>query len=56
MSHSLCFIGHSLSCYECVGLTGSCAEQTVKTCPFGSSQCQSVTAVAQAGKSNMIEM
>ncbi|XP_039513319.1 urokinase plasminogen activator surface receptor-like [Pimephales promelas] len=41
--------GHSLSCYECVGLTGSCAEQTVKTCPFGSSQCQSVTAVAQAG-------
>uniref|UniRef100_A0A8C2HA06 Snake toxin/toxin-like domain-containing protein n=1 Tax=Cyprinus carpio TaxID=7962 RepID=A0A8C2HA06_CYPCA len=25
--------GHSLSCYECMGLTGSCAEQKVKTCP-----------------------
>jgi len=39
-----------------VGLTGSCADQTVKTCPIGSSHCQSATAVAQAGKSNMFEM
>ncbi|XDV38243.1 hypothetical protein PO909_007691 [Leuciscus waleckii] len=41
--------GHSLSCYECMSLTGSCAEQTVKTCPSGYSQCMSSTAVAQAG-------
>ncbi|XP_048022716.1 urokinase plasminogen activator surface receptor-like [Megalobrama amblycephala] len=41
--------GHSLSCYECMGLTGSCADQKLKTCPSGSSQCMSSTAVAQAG-------
>ncbi|XP_048053999.1 phospholipase A2 inhibitor NAI-like [Megalobrama amblycephala] len=41
--------GHSLSCYECKGLTGSCADQKLKTCPSGSSQCSSTTAVAQVG-------
>ncbi|XP_051733842.1 urokinase plasminogen activator surface receptor-like isoform X2 [Ctenopharyngodon idella] len=41
--------GHSLSCYECMGLTGSCADQTVKKCPSGSSQCESSTAVVQFG-------
>ncbi|KAK9955017.1 hypothetical protein ABG768_014925 [Culter alburnus] len=40
--------GHSLSCYECNGLTGSCAGQTVKTCPSGSSKCMSLTAITQA--------
>uniref|UniRef100_A0A8C1RHP8 UPAR/Ly6 domain-containing protein n=1 Tax=Cyprinus carpio TaxID=7962 RepID=A0A8C1RHP8_CYPCA len=39
--------GHSLSCYECMGLTGSCADQKVKTCPSGSSKCMSSTAVTQ---------
>ncbi|XP_056100973.1 phospholipase A2 inhibitor and Ly6/PLAUR domain-containing protein-like [Rhinichthys klamathensis goyatoka] len=48
--------GHSLSCYECSGLTGSCADQKLKTCPSGSSQCLSLTTVVQAGKSNMIEI
>ncbi|XP_051733840.1 prostate stem cell antigen-like [Ctenopharyngodon idella] len=42
--------GHSLSCYECMGLTGSCTRQTVKTCPSGFSQCMSTTTVAQAGE------
>ncbi|KAG1962522.1 urokinase plasminogen activator surface receptor-like [Pimephales promelas] len=41
--------GHSLSCYECMSMTGSCAEQTVKTCPIGTSQCESATAVTQIG-------
>ncbi|KAK9955016.1 hypothetical protein ABG768_014924 [Culter alburnus] len=41
--------GHSLSCYECMSLTGSCADQKLKTCPSGSSQCLSSTSVAQAG-------
>ncbi|XP_067279430.1 urokinase plasminogen activator surface receptor-like [Pseudorasbora parva] len=41
--------GHSLSCYECLGLAGSCADQKLKTCPSGSSQCMSVTAVTQVG-------
>ncbi|XP_058614683.1 urokinase plasminogen activator surface receptor-like [Onychostoma macrolepis] len=41
--------GHSFSCYECVGLTGSCADQKLKTCPSGSSKCMSLTTVAQAG-------
>ncbi|XP_067232160.1 urokinase plasminogen activator surface receptor-like [Chanodichthys erythropterus] len=41
--------GHSLSCYEC---TGSCANQTVKTCPSGSSQCLSTTTVTQVGDTN----
>uniref|UniRef100_A0A8C1N601 UPAR/Ly6 domain-containing protein n=1 Tax=Cyprinus carpio TaxID=7962 RepID=A0A8C1N601_CYPCA len=51
---SLCFIakGHSLSCYECMGLTGSCADQKVKTCPSGSSMCMSSTAVTQVGDSS----
>ncbi len=56
MSLSLCFItkGHSFSCYECMDTTGSCADQTVKTCPSGASKCTSLTTVAQAGKSNMM--
>ncbi|XP_067232176.1 urokinase plasminogen activator surface receptor-like [Chanodichthys erythropterus] len=41
--------GHSLRCYECMGLTGSCAGQTIKTCPSGSLQCESSTAVVQVG-------
>ncbi|XDV31173.1 hypothetical protein PO909_033925 [Leuciscus waleckii] len=41
--------GHSLSCYECMGLTGSCANQTATTCPAGSSKCESSTAVTQVG-------
>ncbi|XP_067232174.1 urokinase plasminogen activator surface receptor-like [Chanodichthys erythropterus] len=40
--------GHSLRCYECMGLTGSC-DQTVQTCPSGSSQCMSTTSVTQIG-------
>ncbi|XP_039513373.1 ly6/PLAUR domain-containing protein 2-like [Pimephales promelas] len=39
--------GHSLSCYECTGLTGSCVDQKLKTCPGGSSQCLSLTAARQ---------
>ncbi|CAM4665177.1 unnamed protein product [Leuciscus chuanchicus] len=39
--------GHSLICYECSGLTGSCADQKLKTCPSGSSKCMSLTAVSQ---------
>ncbi|XP_067226598.1 urokinase plasminogen activator surface receptor-like [Chanodichthys erythropterus] len=39
--------GHSLRCYECKSMTGSCAGQTVKTCPSGSSQCMSNKAVTQ---------
>ncbi|XP_048035730.1 lymphocyte antigen 6E-like [Megalobrama amblycephala] len=41
--------GHSLSCYECMGLMGSCADQKLKACPSGSSQCSSTTAVVQIG-------
>ncbi|XP_026064200.1 phospholipase A2 inhibitor and Ly6/PLAUR domain-containing protein-like [Carassius auratus] len=41
--------GHSFSCYECLGLTGSCSDQTVKTCPSGSYKCMSTTSVVQAG-------
>ncbi|XP_048035721.1 phospholipase A2 inhibitor NAI-like [Megalobrama amblycephala] len=41
--------GHSLSCYECMGLNGSCADQKLKTCPSGSLQCESSTAVVQVG-------
>ncbi|XP_067232157.1 urokinase plasminogen activator surface receptor-like isoform X1 [Chanodichthys erythropterus] len=41
--------GHSLRCYECNGVTGSCADQTVKTCPSGSSHCVTSTAVVQVG-------
>ncbi|XDV38255.1 hypothetical protein PO909_007702 [Leuciscus waleckii] len=41
--------GHSLSCYECMSPTGSCAEQTVKTCPIGYSQCMSLTTERQVG-------
>ncbi|XP_042610396.1 urokinase plasminogen activator surface receptor-like [Cyprinus carpio] len=39
--------GHSLSCYECMGLTGSCADQKEKTCLNGTSKCMSVTSVSQ---------
>jgi len=38
-----------------MSMTGSCAEQTVKTCPIGISRCESATVVTQIGKSNMIE-
>ncbi|XP_026105563.1 prostate stem cell antigen-like [Carassius auratus] len=41
--------GHTFSCYECMGLTGSCSGQTVKTCPSGSYKCISATSVVQAG-------
>ncbi|XP_051733841.1 prostate stem cell antigen-like [Ctenopharyngodon idella] len=41
--------GHSLRCYECNGLTGSCVGQTVQTCPSGYSQCESLTGVTQIG-------
>ncbi|KAK2872356.1 hypothetical protein QQF64_018046 [Cirrhinus molitorella] len=41
--------GHSFSCYECMDLTGSCANQNVKTCPSGSSKCMSLTTVTQVG-------
>ncbi|XP_048035731.1 urokinase plasminogen activator surface receptor-like [Megalobrama amblycephala] len=56
-SNCLCFIttGHSLSCYECKSQTGSCAGQTVKTCPGGSSQCLSSTAVPQNGTKEKIK-
>ncbi|XP_067280099.1 urokinase plasminogen activator surface receptor-like [Pseudorasbora parva] len=41
--------GHSLSCYECSGMTGSCSGQAVKTCPSGFSQCSSSTIVTKMG-------
>ncbi|XP_048036358.1 urokinase plasminogen activator surface receptor-like [Megalobrama amblycephala] len=41
--------GHSRRCYECTSLTGSCADQRLKTCPSESSQCSSVTSVVQVG-------
>ncbi|XP_016424026.1 urokinase plasminogen activator surface receptor-like [Sinocyclocheilus rhinocerous] len=40
--------GHSFSCYECMDVTGSCADQTLKACPIGSSKCMSLTTAAQA--------
>ncbi|XP_073681090.1 urokinase plasminogen activator surface receptor-like [Garra rufa] len=40
--------GHSLSCYECTSLKGSCTDQKVKTCPRGSSMCSSSTSVTQS--------
>ncbi|XP_052392962.1 urokinase plasminogen activator surface receptor isoform X1 [Carassius gibelio] len=41
--------GHSFSCYECMGLMGSCSDQKVKTCPSGFSKCMSVTTTVQSG-------
>ncbi|XP_067232918.1 urokinase plasminogen activator surface receptor-like [Chanodichthys erythropterus] len=41
--------GHSLRCYECKGLESSCGRKMVKTCPSGSSQCESATAVTRIG-------
>ncbi|XP_016306733.1 CD59 glycoprotein-like [Sinocyclocheilus anshuiensis] len=41
--------GHSLRCYECLGLMGSCANQNVTTCPSGSSKCMSITTVTELG-------
>ncbi|KAK2872330.1 hypothetical protein Q8A67_022227 [Cirrhinus molitorella] len=41
--------GHSFSCYECIGVTGSCADQTLTTCPSGFSKCVSLTSTVQAG-------
>ncbi|ROL43673.1 Urokinase plasminogen activator surface receptor [Anabarilius grahami] len=46
---SLFTAGHSFSCYECNGVMDSCAGQTVKTCPSGSSHCVTSTAVVQVG-------
>ncbi|TRY94985.1 hypothetical protein DNTS_004658 [Danionella cerebrum] len=39
--------GHSLSCYECVGVTGSCADQKTKTCPNIANSCTAVTTVVE---------
>ncbi|XDV38247.1 hypothetical protein PO909_007694 [Leuciscus waleckii] len=39
--------GHSLSCYECVSMMGSCDDQKLKTCPSGSSKCMSLTVIPQ---------
>ncbi|XP_051733839.1 urokinase plasminogen activator surface receptor-like isoform X8 [Ctenopharyngodon idella] len=44
--------GHSLRCYECISLTGSCAGQKVKTCPGRFSRCLSSTAVDQVDDSS----
>ncbi|XP_016126793.1 urokinase plasminogen activator surface receptor-like [Sinocyclocheilus grahami] len=41
--------GHSLSCYECISLTGSCADQQEKPCPSGASKCMSITSVSKVG-------
>ncbi|XP_052443315.1 phospholipase A2 inhibitor and Ly6/PLAUR domain-containing protein-like [Carassius gibelio] len=46
---SLFTAGHTLSCYVCSGVTGSCSDQTVKTCPSGSYKCVSLTAVTKDG-------
>uniref|UniRef100_A0A8C2D9V1 Lymphocyte antigen 6 family member M5 n=1 Tax=Cyprinus carpio TaxID=7962 RepID=A0A8C2D9V1_CYPCA len=48
--------GHSLSCYECSGQKGSCANQKVKTCPRGFSKCMSTTAVTQVGDSLKVKV
>uniref|UniRef100_A0A8C1IK20 UPAR/Ly6 domain-containing protein n=1 Tax=Cyprinus carpio TaxID=7962 RepID=A0A8C1IK20_CYPCA len=45
--------GHSLSCYECMGLTGSCANQNVKTCPSGFSKCMSSTTAVNVGNNGV---
>jgi len=52
LSLSLCFItkGHSLKCYECMGLTDSCVQQL--TCPSGLSKCS--TAATLIGKSVVV--
>ncbi|XP_016382026.1 urokinase plasminogen activator surface receptor-like [Sinocyclocheilus rhinocerous] len=42
--------GHSFSCYDCMGLTGSCADQKVQTCPSGSSTCWSLTTAVQVDR------
>ncbi|XP_052443432.1 urokinase plasminogen activator surface receptor [Carassius gibelio] len=46
--------GHSLYCYECMGLTGFCVKKPVM-CPFGASNCVSSTMVVEIGniRSNM---
>ncbi|KAK7131557.1 hypothetical protein R3I94_016621 [Phoxinus phoxinus] len=45
--------GHSLKCYECMSQTGSCVgQQTVITCPAGSSQCTSSIIGIQVGGIN----
>ncbi|XP_048054005.1 urokinase plasminogen activator surface receptor-like [Megalobrama amblycephala] len=41
--------GHSLKCYECMSLTGSCTGQTEQTCPSGYSQCESSTGITKVG-------
>ncbi|XP_048023141.1 phospholipase A2 inhibitor and Ly6/PLAUR domain-containing protein-like [Megalobrama amblycephala] len=49
----LCTAGHSLSCYECKGLNGSCADQKVQTCHSGYSRCMSSTGVTKFGDTNI---
>ncbi|XP_056302315.1 urokinase plasminogen activator surface receptor-like [Danio aesculapii] len=41
--------GYSLSCYQCDGILGSCAEQTEKTCSSEQSKCASITVVRKFG-------
>ncbi|KAF4114009.1 hypothetical protein G5714_004232 [Onychostoma macrolepis] len=45
--------GHSLSCYKCTNLLGSCADQKVETCPSGSYKCSTVTTVMQVGSAKV---
>uniref|UniRef100_A0A8C1YGG5 Lymphocyte antigen 6 family member M5 n=1 Tax=Cyprinus carpio TaxID=7962 RepID=A0A8C1YGG5_CYPCA len=52
--HCITSVGHSLMCYECVDLMGSCANQNATTCPIGSTSCMSITTVTEVGKSSMI--
>ncbi|XP_050958162.1 urokinase plasminogen activator surface receptor-like isoform X2 [Labeo rohita] len=41
--------GHSLRCYECTDLTGSCEAPKEKTCSNERSSCVSLTAITQIG-------
>uniref|UniRef100_A0A8C1KXS0 Uncharacterized protein n=1 Tax=Cyprinus carpio TaxID=7962 RepID=A0A8C1KXS0_CYPCA len=55
LATSLSFItkGHSFSCYDCMGLMGSCANQNVKTCPSGSSKLKVKDCVADCASGSM---
>ncbi|XP_067232165.1 urokinase plasminogen activator surface receptor-like [Chanodichthys erythropterus] len=44
--------GHSISCYECKGVNGSCAVQKLRTCPSGSSMCTSWTWITQRAETS----
>ncbi|XP_026105566.1 lymphocyte antigen 6B-like [Carassius auratus] len=50
---SLFTAGHSLRCYECMSLTGSCTNQNATTCPSGSTKCMTMTTVAEVGPIKM---